>query len=253
MSPESQYDMVTRIANMGGFVGAAFSASDTHRTRLLASADIDILMGDVAHGDSKAFYEAVRAIRESGFAGLVASANIVTVDGARRSIDAGCDLLRVGIGAGSVCETRTVAGVGRNTLKAIREIHAAYPDTHIIACGGIRNSGDIVKCLASGASAVLVGRLLAGCDESPAPKLGDKAIYAGMASYFSEELRASQDGANASAWRQTAPEGKHELIDRTGPAGDVIKRLVGGIKAGCAYVGARSISELWQKARFEDV
>lgn len=249
MTVDKQVAQVRRSCLNGAFVGAAFSASDTERTLALVATNPDILIGDIAHGDSQVFHDSVKLIRDNGFGGVIASANIVTVDAADRALSSGCNALRVGLGSGSVCETRTVAGVGRNTLKAISEIHAAFPETPILACGGIRNSGDIVKCLASGATSVLVGRLFATCDESPAQRVGSKVVYAGMASYFAEQQRAKSDSG---PWRQAAHEGKHELLDGTGPVADTILRLVGGIRAGFAYVGARNLRELWEKAKFEN-
>lgn len=253
LSIEDQCEQIATAIDLSYKVGAAFSSNDKERLAALARSSATFLMGDVAHGDTESFSDAVKYLRDSGFGGGVVSANIVTVDAAHRLFRSGCDGFRVGIGSGSVCITRSVTGAGRNTLQAIRDIHDDFPHTPILACGGFKTSGDMVKALAAGASAVIVGRLLATCDESPAPRLDGKVIYAGMASYFAEEERARKSGEPLANYRQAAAEGRHELLEPTGPVSKTIAQLVGGIKAGYAYVGARTTAELHEVAEFEVV
>lgn len=254
MSIDEQVRQVTSLRASKANVGAAFSSNDWPRVQALLDAGVTLLMGDVAHGDSQAFYGVVDRIKYKHAAVTVVSANVVTVGAARRSIDAGCNVLRVGIGAGSVCKTRDVTGVGRNTIDALLSIRNYHPTVKMLACGGFRNSGDIVKALAAGASGVILGRLLATCNESSAPRLNDGSIiYAGMASYFAEDLRAERSNEDPSTYRQTAAEGTQEILPATGLVSETLARLAGGIRAGMAYLGAKDIPSLWAAAKFEEV
>ena len=235
-------------------IGAAFSQSDWFRIDQLIKCEPYMLMGDIAHGDSLHFFQTVKKIRDAGYTGVVCSANIVTAEAARRAIESGCNALRVGIGGGSVCRTRGVAGVGRNTLRAIREINKAFPTVPILADGGMRHSGDIVKALAAGATGVILGRIFAACVESPAPFVNGKKVYAGMASLYAEGLRERADsGTNKLSYRQTAAEGIDELIDAKGTVQETVNWLSGGVRAGMAYLGARTIKELQDFAEWERI
>lgn len=253
---DEQAEMVAEVRQAGYKVGAAIGANKMEsRVKALVDAQVDFLVGDIAHGDSASWFDLLKWIRkEYGDDIQVISGNIVTVEAARRQVEIGIDGLRVGIGSGSVCETRKVTGVGRNQIKSIAEIHGHFPRVPIVSCGGVRQSGDIVKALAAGASSVIIGRLFASCDESPAPRLNDgRVIYAGMASRFSEEMRLKRTGEDPKdIFHLTTPEGKQDLLDPTGPVADLVNRLAGGVRAGLAYVGARTIPELWEKARWEN-
>ncbi len=242
-------------------VGASISTNSRPRIDALIKAGVDALILDVAHGDTKACLDTIKYVKKN-YGTSIISGNIVTANAALRLAEAEVDGLRVGIGAGSVCTTRMVAGVGRNQLKALATIKRIMNDSDytipILSCGGIRDSGDIVKALAAGASSVIIGRLFAPTDESPAPRANKDGkqvvVYGGMASTFAETLRAEKEGINpADIFHITTPEGKEEFLEVVGPVENVVKRLVGGIRAGMAYLGARTIPELQRKAFWETV
>lgn len=245
---------------VGGAIG---SNNKDHRVDALIDAGADFLMGDVANGWTDSSLELMKYIRKTyGDDVQVISGNIATSDAADELSRAGVDGFRVGIGSGSVCITRQVAGVGRNQLVAINEIHERRPEIPITSCGGIRYSGDIVKALAFGAESVIIGRLFAACDESPAKRLADgRVIYAGMASYFAEQARVERTGENPDdIFHLTSPEGKEDILEPVGPVRDVLlgrggsKPLGGllpGIRTGMSYLGARSIPEFQKVAKWE--
>lgn len=237
-------------------VGAAIASNNKDgRVDAVIKAGADFLVGDVANGWTQASIDLLRYIRKTyGDVIQIISGNIATEDAARELYSEGIDGLRVGIGGGSVCITRQVAGVGRNQLAAIKKIHEAVPSLPLISCGGIRYSGDIVKALAAGAESVIIGRLFAACDESPAPRLADgQIIYSGMASYFSEQMRVERTKEDPSGiFHLTTPEGKQDMLKPAGPLKDVVARLVGGLRAGMGYLGARTIQELQERAIWED-
>lgn len=236
-------------------VGAAIGVSDVEeRVKALMSIEDppDFLMFDIAHGDMLTAYDALKFIKRDWDVPVI-SGNIVTADAAIRYDEYEADGFRVGMGSGSMCTTRRVAGVGRNQLTAIRKIHEAVPETPITSCGGIRTSGDVVKALAAGASSVLIGSLFASCDESPAPREGGKIRYAGMASFFGESLRVARTGEDPNDIHHfVAPEGMSALLEPTGPLHATVERLLGGVRAGFAYLGAENIEELWRNARWEE-
>ena len=252
MTLQEQAKMVQDAIGAGAAIGANGMEK---RVDALVREQANYLIGDVAHGDSKACYDLLKYIRRTyGDDVQVISPNIVTKEAAGRYNSLGIDGYRVGIGAGSVCTTRKVAGVGRNQLRSIAEIHEAFPQIPITSCGGITGSGDIVKALAAGAESVVIGRLFASADESPAPRLEDgRILYAGMASYFAEKMRTERTGeAESSIFHIRSPEGKQDILDPTGPVEKTVIELMGGVRAGMAYVGAKTNKELQQKAIWED-
>jgi IMP dehydrogenase len=191
---------------------------------------------DIAHGDSVSMCATVAGLHQMGYQNIIAG-NIVTADAAERLVQAGANILKVGVGPGSVCTTRIVTGHGYPQLSAIEEV-AKVTNAWIIADGGIRSSGDIVKALAVGADAVMVGGLFAGCHETP-----NKGTYRGMAS---AEAQVDFKGKVSN----NAAEGVAIAVDPKGYVGDVINELVGGIRSGFSYSGARTLKEFRSKAKF---
>jgi len=248
------------IGRGGGLVVAAavgVRGDYLERAGKLYSAGVDAIVVDVAHAHSKLVMEAVKAIRRSLGDGVdIVVGNIATADAAEDLIGLGVDGLKVGIGPGHACTTRIVAGVGVPQLTAIMEVSrvARAHGVPVIADGGIRSSGDIVKALAAGASCAMVGYLLAGADEAPGRSVivgGYKyKLYRGMASSSSYAQRLSIEGQDPEDLSSYAAEGIEMLVPYRGPAADVVANLVSGVRSGLSYVGARSIEELWEKARF---
>lgn len=225
------------------------------RVDALAAVMVDAIVVDTAHGHSRRVLDAVERIKGGYDTLLVIAGNVATASGTEALIKAGADVVKVGIGPGSICTTRIVAGVGVPQLTAILECVkvARKHDKALIADGGIRYSGDIVKALAAGADAVMVGSIFAGTDESP----GEKVIVRGRA--FKEYRGMGSEGAmkdgSSDRYGQVGqnkfvPEGLEGLVPYKGSVRDLVFQLVGGIRAGMGYVGARNLSELRDKARF---
>ena len=228
------------------------------RAEALLDAGVDVLIVDTAHGHSAGVLTAIDNVRKlSNSVGLVAG-NVATADGTKALIDAGADTVKVGIGPGSICTTRMVAGVGVPQLTAIMNaVEAAQKtNTPVIADGGLRFSGDIAKAIAAGASCCMVGSLLAGTDESP----GEVFLYQGR-SYKSYRGMGSVGAmARGSADRyfqedvadsmKLVPEGIEGRVPYKGPAGAIIHQLVGGLRAAMGYVGGKDISHFQDKAEF---
>jgi IMP dehydrogenase len=231
------------------------------RTEALMDAECDLIVVDTAHGHSVRVSEAVARIKKKSNTVQVIAGNVATGDAARALIDAGADGIKVGIGPGSICTTRVVAGVGVPQLTAVMDaaevaMRAGIP---IIADGGLRTSGDIAKALAAGASAVMVGSLLAGTAEAP----GEIFLYQGR-SYKSYRGMGSVGAmARGSADRyfqqdikdtmKLVPEGIEGQVPYKGPARDVVHQLVGGVRAAMGYLGARTITELQARAQFVQI
>ncbi|RLG07754.1 MAG: IMP dehydrogenase [Thaumarchaeota archaeon] len=236
---------------------------EIERAKLLVEAGVDVLVVDVAHGHSEMCIKMVKKIKQIyGDSIELVAGNVATPEGVEDLASAGADAVKVGIGPGSVCTTRLVAGVGVPQLTAIMKCSEAAEkmDIPIIADGGIRESGDIVKALAAGASTVMIGKLLAGTDESPGTivlKNGRRyKIYRGMASMYAmlgREFRLRENEAeallDASEYSYYA-EGVEAYVPYTGSASDVIRRLVAGLRSGMSYLGARTIKELKENAVF---
>ena len=241
-------------------VAAATGTGDKgiERAEALFDAGVDVLVIDTAHGHSDGVIESVnRARRLSNYTQIVAG-NVATADGARALIDAGADAVKVGIGPGSICTTRMVAGVGVPQLTAIVDVVEVCRDQNIpvIADGGIKLSGDMAKAIAAGADLVMVGSLLAGTDEAP----GEVILYQGR-SYKSYRGMGSVGAmARGSADRyfqqevtdalKLVPEGVEGRVPYKGPVGQVLHQLVGGLKAAMGYTGSRTIPEMHARANF---
>ncbi len=231
------------------------------RAEALIAAGADALVIDVAHGHTEMVIQMLRKLSQSfGDDVELVAGNVATADGVEDLASAGASAVKVGIGAGSVCTTRIVAGVGVPQLTAIMDCAEAAEamDVPIIADGGIRSSADVVKALAAGASTVMIGRLLAGTDESPGAVVvrnGRKMkIYRGMASLYAMLAKNSRAGEedilqDASDYSYMV-EGIEAYVPYKGSASDVIRQLVAGLRSGLSYLGARSIAELRQNAVF---
>jgi len=238
-------------------VGAAVGPlrEPLERARALYEAGADFIVIDSAHGHSEGVLQAVRAFRRA-LPGLpIVAGNVATREGVRALVEAGAECIRVGLGAGSICTTRVVAGVGVPQFTAILECaeEASKLGVPIIADGGIRYSGDIVKALAAGASAVMLGNLLAGCEESPGEieiyRNRAYKVYRGMGSLAAMREGSSDRYAQTDP-RKIVPEGVEGRVPYRGPLSETIHQLVGGLRSGMGYVGARNLQELRQKARF---
>jgi IMP dehydrogenase len=238
-------------------VGAAVGVHDLERVGALVEADCDVIVVDTAHGHSKNVIESVMAIKKSSRIPVVAG-NVATSDGAKALIDAGADGVKVGIGPGSICTTRIVTGCGVPQLTAVLEaLKACAPaDVPVIADGGIRQSGDIVKALAAGASCVMLGSLLAGLDESP----GETILYRGrsykavrgMGSLGAMEQGSADRYAQGDVKEKLkfVPEGVEGMVAYKGAVAEFVYQMVGGVRSGMGYCGARTLPELAQKAKF---
>jgi IMP dehydrogenase len=241
-------------------VAAATTVGDAgyDRTQRLISAGVDVVVVDTAHGHSRRVLDAVGRIKRMSNAVQVVAGNVATRDGAKALIDAGADAIKIGIGPGSICTTRVVAGVGMPQLTAILDAVevAQATDTPVIADGGIKYSGDVAKALAAGATCAMVGSLLAGTDEAP----GEVFLYQGR-SYKSYRGMGSVGAmARGSADRyfqqdikdtlKLVPEGVEGQVPYKGPVAAVLHQLAGGLRAAMGYVGSRTLAEFRDKAKF---
>jgi len=228
------------------------------RTRALIDAECDVIVIDTAHGHNADVARAVELAKKLSNDVQVIAGNVATAEATRALIDAGADAVKVGIGPGSICTTRIVAGVGVPQLTAVMECaeEAEKAGVPIIADGGLRTSGDAAKALAAGASTIMIGSLLAGTEEAP----GETFLYQGRAYKSYRGMGSVGAMARGSADRyfqqdikdqmKLVPEGIEGQVPFKGPAKDVIHQLVGGIKAAMGYTGSATIADLKQRARF---
>ncbi len=237
-------------------VGAAVGVEDDERVAALHSAGVDVIVVDTAHGHSRRVAEAVARYKQS-FDRDVVAGNVATFEAARALVDAGADGVKVGIGPGSICTTRVIAGVGVPQITAVQDCVSACAEAGVpvIADGGVKFSGDITKALAAGASTVMIGSLLAGTEESPGEIVIYKGrsfkAYRGMGSLGAMVQGSSDRYSQSDAPREKlVPEGIEGRVPHKGSLGDFIYQLVGGVRAGMGYVGARDLEELREKGRF---
>jgi IMP dehydrogenase len=238
-------------------VGAAIGVHDHERAQGLVEAGVDVLVVDTAHGHSTNVIDTVRELKRRYTCDVVAG-NVATAEATRALVDAGADGVKVGIGPGSICTTRIVAGVGVPQLTAIFDCAEALrgTDVPLIADGGVRFSGDVAKALAAGASCAMIGSLFAGVEESP----GETILYKGRTFKSVRgmgSLGAMVDGGkeryrqgDVEDKKKLVPEGIEGMVPYKGRLSDFVYQLVGGLRAGMGYVGAPDIALLWQRARF---
>jgi IMP dehydrogenase len=240
--------------------GAAVGVGPDREARVeaLLRAGCDVLVVDTAHGHSRSVLDAVRDIRKSSTAFELVAGNVATADGTRALIDAGVDAVKVGIGPGSICTTRVVAGVGVPQLTAVDDCARAADafDVPIISDGGIKYSGDVVKALAAGASTVMIGSLFAGTEEAP----GEVILYQGRSYKHYRgmgSLGAMKQGAkdryfqsDVDEERKLVPEGIEGRVPYKGSLAMNVFQMLGGLRSGMGYVGCRTIEELRRKAQF---
>jgi IMP dehydrogenase len=237
--------------------GAAVGVADDGRVELLAQAGVDVLVVDTAHGHSATVCVAVDRYRKAHPQLQIIAGNIATADAARALIDAGADGVKVGIGPGSICTTRMVTGVGVPQMTAIMDVAPITQSAGValIADGGVKFSGDLVKAIAAGADTVMLGGILAGTDESP----GEKVLYQGRAykAYRGMGSLGAMEQGSADRYsqdlfevRKMVPEGIEGKVPVKGPLSDTLYQLVGGLRSGMGYIGAADIAALQQLADF---
>lgn len=238
-------------------VAAASSVGDSgfERTEALVDAGVDIVVIDTAHGHSQGVIDAVRRAKLMSNSVQVIAGNVATAAATKALIDAGADAVKVGIGPGSICTTRMVAGVGVPQLTAISDCVAMAGDVPIIADGGIKFSGDFAKAIAAGASCAMVGSMIAGTDESP----GEVILYQGRTFKSYRGMGSIGAMARGSADRyfqkdaasdKLVPEGIEGQVPYKGQAGTVIHQLVGGLRAAMGYTGCATVAEMRQNCEF---
>jgi IMP dehydrogenase len=250
-----------RVGAAIGFFGDAWE-----RAGALLDVDIDLLVVDTANGDSRGVLDIIKKIKaDKAFAGVdVIGGNVATFAGAQALVEAGADAVKVGVGPGSICTTRIIAGVGVPQVTAVYEAaKAATPaGVPVIADGGLQYSGDIAKALVAGASSVMIGSLLAGTDESPGELVFSQGkqfkAYRGMGSLGALQTRGERTSYSKDRYFQAdvpsdeklIPEGIEGQVPYRGPVASVAHQLVGGLRQSMFYVGARSVTELKERGQF---
>jgi IMP dehydrogenase len=244
------------------FVGAAVGVGDDSflRAEALVAAGVDVIVIDTAHGHSKNVIDMVKKVRSSFKNVIIVSGNVVTAEATETLMNAGSDVVKVGVGPGSICTTRVVAGVGMPQVSAVIECAKAAKKLGktIIADGGIKYSGDITKILAVGASAVMVGNLLAGSEESPGETIlyqgRSYKTYRGMGSLGAMAEGSKDRYAQADVGDdKLVPEGIEGRVPYKGSLSGIIYQLAGGVRSGMGYMGAKSLSELQNNPRFVQI
>jgi IMP dehydrogenase len=242
-------------------VGAAIGAVGDYMERAdaLVASEVDVLVVDIAHGHAEHALRATRRVKDAFPDVQLIAGNVATGEGARDLAEAGADAIKVGVGPGAACSTRIVAGVGVPQLTALFDCVAAAAelDIPIIADGGVRNSGDLTKALAAGASTVMIGSLLAGTEESPGRTVlrsgGRFKVYRGMASVGAAEARRQRETSEDMLDELAAavvPEGVEAVVPYRGSLADVLYQQVGGLRSGMSYLNARTLEDLRKNARF---
>lgn len=281
LSIKDQASEVRKVKKQKFLVGAAVGANHgfEERVKALIKEAVDVLVIDSAHGFSQPVIDALKFIKKHYPKQEVIAGNIATAEGARALIEAGADGLRVGMGAGAICTTRVISGMGVPQITAILETAkvAKEKDIPIIADGGIKYSGDMIKALAAGASTVMMGSFFASCLESPGkvvtlkkeqvPKRFQSSLNHKVKTYLFKEYRgmgsqgAMKEGARVKSEdefhgkdyykeRVLVAEGVESLVPIKGKVSEIVAQALGGIKSGMYYIGAKNLKELWQKAKF---
>ena len=269
LSIDEQVTHVKLVKGAGLIVGAAVGVGDDGfaRAEALIDAGVDVVVVDTAHGHHRAVLEAIEKIKNSYSEQEVIGGNVATRAGAQALINAGADAVKVGVGPGSICTTRVVAGVGVPQVTAIMEAAKACrkSDVPLIADGGLQYSGDIAKAIVSGADSVMLGSLLAGCDESPGELIeiqGKKyKTYRGMGSLGAMQSRGEKKSYSKDRYMQDdvlsedklVPEGIEGKVAYKGALATVAHQLVGGLRSGMGYAGAATIDELKRNGRLVQI
>lgn len=285
LSVEDQAEEVTKVKQVNLLVGAAIGANKGFEQRVesLIKARVDVIVVDSAHGFSKPIIDAVKYIKQNYSQIEIIAGNVATYDGAKALIEAGADALRVGMGPGAICTTRIISGMGipqataiLETVRAARLINSKNP-VPVVADGGIKYSGDMIKALALGASAVMMGSFFASCLESPGdvvslnreqvPARFQSVFNKNAKEYFFKQYRgmgsvsAMKKGAKVKAEdefhgksyykdRVLVAEGVEGLVPIKGTVENLVNQAIGGINSGMYYVGVKTVTELWEKAKF---
>ena len=247
MPADRQADEVRKVKAAGFKVAAASGITKDAMGRVakLVDAGVDAIVLDSAHGHSKGVIDALKAVK-AAFPGVdVVVGNIATAQAARDLIAAGADALKVGIGPGSICTTRIVAGVGMPQLTAIADVAAVAEEVPVIADGGLRYSGDVVKALAAGASCVMCGSMFAGTEEAPGEVVDGMKCYRGMGSIDAMQ-QGSADRYFQNGGGKLVPEGVVAKVPFKGSVADVLFQLAGGLRSGMGYTGSATIPALWE-------
>lgn len=258
LSIQDQVREVKLVKEEKLLVGGAVGIKDDYieRTEALLGAGCDVIVIDVAHGHSEFLLKALKQLKKQFSKQEFIAGNIATEEGARDLIEAGADAIKVGIGPGALCTTRIVAGAGVPQITALANTVevASKHNIPVIADGGIRYAGDIVKALATGASTVMIGTLLAGCDESPALTFYRNSekfkLTRGMASLTANYERRFKDTSVSKDIKEYSAEGVEAIVTYKGSVKHLLSQFMGGVKSGFSYCGARNIQELWEKAEF---
>lgn len=255
-SIENQAALVSSIYETKGEVGVAIPATRNYMERFNAcyNAGARVFCIDIAHGDHVLMIEAVKALYKQNAPIYIIAGNVATYSAAKRLIDAGADCIRTSVGGGSSCSTRVVTGFGVPTLEAVMEIanHVRYnfPNVAVLADGGIRNSGDAVKCLVAGAHLVMCGQMLAATSDSPGGFLSENnkqyKTFRGMAS---KKSMTDWDPSRV----DTTPEGVEHLLPYKGKTVDVVNEFLGGIRSGFSYAGVSRMEDIYNSAEFIEI
>ena len=262
---EEQVTHAKLVKGAGLIVGAAVGVGDDgfKRAEELIEVGVDVIVVDTAHGHHRAVLDAIERIKNKYSNQEIIGGNVATRAGAQALINAGADAVKVGVGPGSICTTRVIAGVGVPQITAIMEAAKACKkaDVPLIADGGLQYSGDIAKAIVSGADSVMLGSLLAGCDESPGELIESSGKkfkkYRGMGSLGAMQSRGDTKSYSKDRYMQDdvlsedklVPEGIEGKVAYRGPASEVVHQLVGGLRSGMGYAGAEDISALQKRGR----
>jgi len=265
LAVDEQVTHVKLVKGANLHVGAAVGVGDDgfERAQALIDVGVDVIVVDTAHGHHRAVLEAIAKIKKHFPKQEIIGGNIATRAGAQALINAGADAVKVGVGPGSICTTRVVAGVGVPQVTAIMEAAKACKkaDIPLIADGGLQFSGDIAKAIVAGADTVMLGSLLAGCEESPGELVeidGRKfKTYRGMGSLSAMQSRGAKKSYSKDRYMQDdvlaedklVPEGIEGKVSYRGPVADVVHQLVGGLRSGMGYAGAENIAALQKRGR----
>ena len=260
LSIKKQSEEVCKVKKLNLLVGAAMGTSkdDLKRAKTLIDSGIDLLVIDTAHGHSKKVLDTLSKIKKISSKISLCVGNIATAEAARKLYNSGADILKVGIGPGSICTTRMIAGIGVPQITALRDVKKAIQgkNVKIISDGGIKFSGDIVKAIASGADAIMMGSIFAGTDESPGKKFKIRnkyfKVYRGMGSIGAMSAGSSNRyfQKNHKDKSKFVPEGVEARVEFKGEVEKIIYQLQGGLKSSMGYIGAKNLKEIKKNAKF---